>query len=65
MSFEGSDEFIGRLKLPLPPRFKGKPQDCKEWSWTFEACLAMFDAHELDPTEVTNEDLAVTCYGSG
>ena len=67
MSLEGDDEFTGKLRLPLPPKFSGKPHEWEEWSWTFKAYLSMFDAqaaafmdqHELDPDEVTDEDLAV------
>ena len=67
MSLEGDDEFTGKLRLPLPPRFPGKPHEWEEWSWTFKAYLSMFDAqaaavmdqHELDPDEVADEDLAV------
>ena len=62
------DSFTGKLRLPLPPTFSGKPHDWEEWSWTFKAYLAMFDAqaaafldaHELDPAEVTDETLSVT-----
>ena len=62
------DSFTGKLRLPLPPTFSGKPHDWEEWSWTFKAYLAMFDAqaaafldaHELDPVEVTDETLNVT-----
>ena len=57
----------GKLRLPLPPKFSGKPHQWEGWSWTFKAYLSMFDAqaaafmdqHELDPDEVTDEDLAV------
>ena len=66
MSLEGGDEFTSTLRLPLPPKFSGKPHEREEWSWTFNAHLSMFDAqaaacmdqHELDPDEVTDEDLA-------
>ena len=67
MSLEGDDEFTGKLRPPLPPRFSGKPHEWEQWSWTFKAYLSMFDAqaaafldqHEFDPGEVTDEDLAV------
>ena len=67
MSLEGDDEFTGKLRLPLLPKFSGKPHEWEEWSWNFKAYLSMFDAqaaafmeqHELDPDEVTDEDLAV------
>ena len=62
------DSFTGKLRLPLPPTCSGKPHDWEEWSWTFKAYLSMFDAqaaafrdaHELDPLEVTDEDLNVS-----
>ena len=62
------DSFTGKLRLPLPPTFSGKPHDWEEWSWTFKAYLSMFDAqaaafldaHELDPLEVTDGDLNVS-----
>ena len=62
------DSFTGKLRLPLPPTFSGKPHDWEEWSWTFKAYLSMFDAqaaafldaHELDPLEVTDGDLSVS-----
>ena len=64
MSLEGDDEFTRILRPPLPPKFSGKPHEWEEWSWTFKAYLSMFDAQaaafmELDPDEVTDEDLAV------
>ena len=48
--------------------FLVSPMSGEEWSWTFKAYLSMFDTqaaafmnqHELDPDEVTDEDLAVT-----
>ena len=69
MALAGDDDsFTGKLRLPLPLTFSGKPHDWEEWSWTFKAYLAMFDAqaaafldaHELDPTEVTDDTLTVT-----
>ena len=62
------NSFTGKLRLPLPPTFSGRPHDWEEWSGTFKAYLAMFDAqaaafldaHELDPTEVTHDTLSVT-----
>ena len=39
MSFEGDDEFTGKLRLPLPPKFSGKPHEWEEWSWTFKALV--------------------------
>ena len=69
MALAGDDDsFTGKLRLPLPPTFSGKPHDWEEWSWTFKAYLSMFDAqaaafldaHELDPLEVTDEDLNVS-----
>ena len=69
MALAGDDDsFTGKLRLPLPLTFSGKPHDWEEWSWTFKAYLAMFDAqaaafldaHELDPTEVTDDALSVT-----
>ena len=65
MSLKGHDECTGKLTLPLPPRFAGKPYEWEEWSWTCKGDLAMFDAqaaafldpHELEPDEVTNEGL--------
>ena len=60
--------FAGKLRLPLPPTFSARPHAWEEWSRTFKAYLAMFnaqaaaflDAHELDPTEVTDDTLSVT-----
>ena len=71
MALSGDDDsFTGKLWLPLPPTFSGKPHDWEEWSWTFKAYLSMFDAqaqaaafldaHELDPLEVTDGDLNVS-----
>ena len=61
MALSGDDDsFAGKLRLPLPPIFSGKPQDWEEWSWTVTADVEMLDpqaavfldAHELDHLEL-------------
>ena len=48
MALAGDDDsFTGKLRLPLPPTFSGKPHDREEWSWTFKAYLSMFDAQAI------------------
>ena len=63
-----SQESFGFHFLPLSQVNQGKLHDWEEWSWTFKAYFSMFDAqaaafldaHEVDPLEVTDEDLNVT-----
>ena len=67
MSLEGENDFTGKLRLPLPPTFSGKPAEWEEWSWKFRAYLSMFDAqaaryleqHENDEAPLTDEALEV------
>ena len=71
MALAGDDDsFTEKLGLPLPPSFSCKLQYWEEWSWIFKAYLAVFDAqaaafldaHELEPLEVTDEDLNVSVF---
>lgn len=36
------DDFAGKLRLPMPGKFSGKPEDWEDWSWDFRTYLSMF-----------------------
>ena len=57
MASLGDDgDFTGKVKLPLPNRFSGQPSDWEEWSWNFEAYLAMFDSTSVSTLERIEEN---------
>ena len=43
MTTEGSFDFAGKLKLPLPDKHGGNPSMCGDWSWNFKTYISMFD----------------------
>ena len=42
MALGQDEDFAGKLRLPMPGKFTGKPEDWEDWSWDFRTYLSMF-----------------------
>ena len=63
---DAATDFAGKVRLPLPEKFKGDSALWEEWSWSFKNYLSMFDpsvARALERAEgsqaFTDDDLSV------